>query len=93
MVADAAEVVVRAFSTLPTHPEYGLLSACVAHSAVMFHACGRRVPYAQVKCTGAAVVGGGAVVPNDYHFLGGLEVAHCPHVTLAAVLRGGAIEM
>jgi hypothetical protein len=48
--------------------------------------CWRAVQHPEVVRTGASVVGGGAVVPDDDHLLGRLEVADGAHVALASVL-------
>lgn len=47
---------------------------------------GRAVEDAEVVGPGAAVVGGGAVVPHHDHLLGALEAAHGAHMALAAIL-------
>lgn len=47
---------------------------------------GRAVEDAEVVGPGAAVVGGGAVVPHHDHLLGALEAAYGAHMALAAIL-------
>jgi len=48
--------------------------------------CWRAVQHPEVVGSRASVVGGGAVVPDDDHLLGRLEVADGAHVSLASVL-------
>jgi len=49
--------------------------------------CWSAVQHPEIVGSGAAVVGGGAVVPDDHHLLGRLEVSDGANVTLASVLR------
>lgn len=88
MVADGAQVVVDALGALPANAEDRLLAAGVAHGALVFDASGSTVQNAQIVGSGAAVVGGSAVVPNYDNLLGGLEVPDSADVSFPAILLG-----
>jgi len=70
MVTDGAQIVVDALGALPTDAEDRLLAASVAHGALVFHASGSTVQDAEIVGSSAAIVGSGAIVPDDHHFLG-----------------------
>lgn len=86
MITNSAQIIICTFCTFPSNANDWLLPAGITHGSIMLDARGRAVQDAQVVGPGAAVVGGGAVVPHHYHLLGALEAPDRAHMALAAVL-------
>lgn len=87
MITYGAQIIIAAFRTFPANAKDRLLPASVAHSTVMLDASSGWVQYSKIKCSGASIICGSAIVPYNNDFLWRLKISHSADMPVTAILR------